>query len=173
MLFLLLKHQHTSPTQASPGQVPLTPLSPGLSLGTCSMKPPLSCVWLCLPHPLDRWCRVTSLNTCHLDGGASQEETPGLLVSFPVVFPKPHETRGTRGPGPSRGSSWGDSDGSMWARELQDPRPSTGPGMLDGRWYPGSWGRGTVRHEHTAGLSSSGGRFWRELGVSGRSSNSG
>ena len=75
--------------------------------------------------------------------------------------------------GPLGGSSWGDSDGSMWARELQDPRPGTGPGMLDGRWYPGSWGRGTVRHEHTAGLSSGGGHFWRELGVSGRSSNSG
>ena len=58
-------------------------------------------------------------------------------------------------------------------------RGATGPQALHRPWHAG-WetapellAGGTVRHEHTRGLSSGGGHFWRELGVPGRSGNSG
>ena len=78
----------STPPPLRPRQVSFhSPPSPGLGLDTRSVKPPLSCVWPCLPYPRDRWCRVTCVNTCHVDRGASQVETLGSWCSALLCFP--------------------------------------------------------------------------------------
>lgn len=74
---------------------------------------------------------------------------------WPGVFPKSHQAGAARGPGTSGGSLGRGKAGGRATRrgQLQDTRPSAGPGMPNRRWGLLLQVWGTGRHEHTRGLS--------------------